>query len=90
MNNAVIFPHCTMVRIISEGVTKLFPKGFDELNSIFIYPHGKKKLCEKFHMSALNFPSFLFFFFFSIKTFILSHFQRSLAFLSMYVNFVLN
>ena len=49
--------HCTTVRLCSEGVTKLFPKGFDRQNSIFLHPHGKRKLAPKLHLSALNFES---------------------------------
>ena len=41
----------------AEGVTKLFPKGFDRQNSIFLHPHGKRKLAPEFHLSALNFES---------------------------------
>ena len=59
----------TMVRLCSEGVTKLFPKGFDRQNSIFLHPHGKRKLAPEFHLSALNFesPSAIFLHFFQEK-----------------------
>ena len=42
---------------VSEGVTKLFPKGFDRQNSIFLDPHGKRKPATELHSSALNFQS---------------------------------
>ena len=48
---------CTTVRLCSEGVTKIFPKGFGRQNSIFLHPHGKRKLAPKLHLSALNFES---------------------------------
>ena len=47
----------TTVRLCSEGVTKLFPKGFDRQNSIFLHAHGKKKLAPELQLSALNFES---------------------------------
>ena len=48
---------CTTVRLFSEGVTKLFPKAFDRQNSIFLHPHGKRKLAPELHFTALNFES---------------------------------
>ena len=58
--------HCTKVRLCCEGVTKLFPNGFDRKNSIFLHPHGKRKLATELHLSAINFESsraiFLYFF----------------------------
>ena len=47
----------TKVRLCSEGVTKLFQKGFDRQNSIFLHPHGKRKTASELHLSALNFES---------------------------------
>ena len=49
--------HCTMVWLCSEGVTKLFPQGFDRQNSIFLHPHDKRKPAPELHLSALNFES---------------------------------
>ena len=55
------FPgYCKTVRLCSEGVTKLFPKGFDRQNNILIYPHGKRKTAPELH-SILN-PLELFFY----------------------------
>ena len=48
---------CTKVRLCSEGVTKVFPKGFDRQNSIFLHPNGKRKPAPELHLSALNFES---------------------------------
>ena len=47
----------TKVTLCSEGVTKLFPKGFDGQSSIFLDPHGKRKPAPELHLSALNFES---------------------------------
>ena len=46
---------CTKVRLCSEGVTKLFPKGSDVQNNIFLHPHGKRKPAPELHLSALNY-----------------------------------
>ena len=48
---------CTKVRLCSEGVTKVFPKGFDRQKSIFLHPHGKRKSAPELHFSAVNFES---------------------------------
>ena len=48
---------CTTVRLCSEGVRKLFPKGFDRQNSIFLHSNGKRKPAPELHLSALNFES---------------------------------
>ena len=50
------FP-CTKVRLCSEGVTILFPKGFDRQNIIFLHPHDKRKPAAELYLSAVNFES---------------------------------
>ena len=53
----VLYAEYTMVRLCSEEVTKLFPKGFDKQKSIFLHADGKGKPASELHLSALNFES---------------------------------